>query len=294
MMLSEIIPDDHEYYIHHGDCIPHMWEQMPEASMDFAVFSPPFPSLYAYTSLPEDIGNSEDIRTEARIHLGYFYRALARVMRPGRVIVVHVMQIPGFARNQERGTHDFRGLNIRLGERAGLHYQYDWLVTKNPQAQAIRTHSNKLLFVSLERDRVVSCGAFGDYLIKFLVPGDNCTPIDSSEISRNEWINWAEAAWTDIRTTETLNVAEGRGKDDTKHICPLQLGVINRLVRLFSNPGEIVFSPFAGIGSEGYVALGLDRRFYGCEIKPEYYAASLRNCDRAIANRKKAQQESLF
>ena len=289
-----LLVDDEQYAIHFGDCIPHMSEEMPPESVDFAVFSPPFPSLYAYTSLPEDIGNSEDLRGEAKLHMGYFYRALRRVLKPGRIVIVHVMQIPGLARNGEVGTYDFRGLNIRMAERAGFVYQYDWLVRKNPQAQAIRTHSNKLLFVSLERDRAVSCGAFGDYLIKFIVPGDNAAPICSpNEISRNDWIKWAEACWDDIHETDTLNVREGRGEDDTKHICPLQLGVIHRLVLLFSNPGEIVFSPFAGIGSEGFVALKNERRFYGCEIKQEYYEAAVKNCERGI-NERSSRQQTLF
>jgi len=264
--------------------------EMPAQSVDFAVFSPPFPSLFAYTSKAEDIGNSEDLRGEAKLHLGFFYRQLARILKPGRVAVVHVMQIPGLARNGEKGTYDFRGLNIRLGERAGLTYQYDWLVRKNPQAQAIRTHSHKLLFVSLERDRAISCGAFGDYLIKYIATGENAVPIDSSEITRNQWIDWAEACWSDIRETDTLNVREGRGDDDTKHICPLQLGVIQRLVKLFSNPGEIVFSPFAGIGSEGYEAIKAGRRFYGCEIKDEYVAAATRNLERAEAKRAESER----
>jgi hypothetical protein len=260
---------------------------MPAASVDFAVFSPPFPSLFAYTSEACDIGNSNDVRVESKIHLGYFYRGLARVLKPGRVAVVHVMQIPGLARNGEIGTTDFRGLNIRLGERVGLHYQFDWLVHKNPQAQAIRTHSHKLLFVTLERDRSKTCGALGDYLIKFIAPGENAVPINSKEITRNEWIEWAEASWhwRDVRETDTLNTANAKGEDDTKHICPLQLGVIERLVKLFSNPGETVFSPFAGIGSEGYISLKLGRRFYGCEIKQEYYDAMVRNLDAAIVKR---------
>lgn len=283
-----------EYEIHKGDCIPHMAE-MPAASVDFAVFSPPFPSLFSYTSLPEDIGNSEDLRGESKLHLSFFYRQLARVVKPGRIIVVHVMQIPGLARNGEKGTYDFRGLNIKLAERAGLIYQTDIPVTKNPQAQAIRTHSHKLLFVTLERDRAISCPAFNDYLIKFIVPGDNAVPIDSPEISRNEWIQWAEGVWDwhQIRETDTLNTSEGKGTDDTKHICPLQLGVIERLVKLYSNPGEIVFSPFTGIGSEGYTALKLGRRFYGCEIKDEYHAAAIKNLERAIERRKES-QASLF
>jgi hypothetical protein len=268
------------WHIERADCIEHMAE-MPEASVDFSVFSPPFPSLFAYTSEECDIGNSEDLKGEAKLHLSWFYRKLRRVMKPGRIVVVHVMQIPGLARNGEKGTYDFRGLNIRLGQRAGLIYQYDWLVTKNPQAQAIRTHSHKLLFVTLERDRAISCGAFGDYLIKFICPGDNAVPIDSEGISRNEWIKWAEAAWDDIRETNTLNTAEGKGENDTKHICPLQLDVIERLVKLYSNPDEVVFSPFAGIGSEGYISLLNGRKFYGCEIKPEYLEAAKQNLRRA-------------
>jgi hypothetical protein len=247
-----------------------------------AVFSPPFPSLYAYTDKAEDIGNSEDLNGEAKIHLSYFYRGLARVLKPGRATVVHIAQIPRMKRAGGQGLCDFRGLNVRLGERAGLIFEYDWLVRKNPQSQAIRSHSLELQFAGLERDRARSRGALGDYLLKFCAPGENKVPINTAgQVSRNQWIEWAEACWWNIKETETLNVAEGRGENDTKHICPLQLPVIDRLVRLFTNPGEIVFSPFAGIGSEGYVAVKLGRRFYGCEIKDEYVAAMGKNLGRA-------------
>jgi len=269
------------------DCITHMAEKMDESSMDFAVFSPPFPSLYAYTSLPNDIGNSEDMKGEAKIHLSYFYRGLLKVLRPGRVAMVHVMQIPRMKRSGEVGLHDFRGLNIRLGERAGLVYEYDWLVRKNPQAQAIRTKSRELQFCGLESDRAKSRGALGDYLIKFRKPGDNATLIQGKgEVSRNNWIDWAECCWTSIKETDTLNTREGKGPDDTKHICPLQLGVIERLIKLYTDPDEIVFSPFAGIGSEGHEALRLGRRFYGCEIKGEYYKTCIKNCKRGIQAQK--------
>lgn len=280
---------DKEYYIHHGDCIPHMAE-MPAASVDMAVFSPPFPSLYAYTSLPEDIGNSEDLDGEAKLHLSFFYHQLARVLKPGRVAIVHVCQIPRMKRTGGDGLFDFRGLNIRVGERAGLVYHYDWLIRKNPQAQAIRTKSRELQFSGLESDRARSRGALGDYLIKFMAPGDNAVPVSSErEVSRNEWIDWAEAFWTGIKETDTLNVSEGRAESDTKHICPLQLGVIDRIVRLYSNPGEIVFSPFTGIGSECHVALKRHRRFYGCEIKDEYFRAAIKNANRALDARKEEQ-----
>ena len=289
--MDDILNGD-QWHIHHGDCIPHMAE-LPEACFDFAVFSPPFPSLYAYTNKPEDIGNSEDLKTEAKLHLLFFVRQLRRVIKPGRVVVIHVAQIPRMKRAGGQGLFDFRGMLIRLGERAGFVFEYDWLVRKNPQSQAIRTRSRELQFTGLESDRAKSRGAIPDYLLKFRVPGDNATPIDApDEVSRNDWIEWAEPAWNNIRETDTLNVREGRGEDDTKHICPLQLGVIHRLILLYTNPGEIVFSPFAGIGSEGYEALMHNRRFYGCELKDEYLAAAEKNLNRATRERDK--QLSLF
>ena len=283
-----------EYHIHHGDCITHM-ATMPAASMDMSVFSPPFPAMYAYTSSASDIGNSEKLTTEARMHLSFFFRQLARVIKPGRVVVCHCMQIPRMKRTGEVGLHDFRGLLIRIGERAGLVYEYDWMIRKNPQSQAIRTKSRELQFSGLESDRAKQRGTLQDYLIKFRAPGENEVPINAKgEVSRNNWIDWAEGCWSDIRETDTLNVAEGRGEKDTKHICPLQLPVIDRCVRLFSNPGETVFSPFTGIGSEGYMALKRGRQFYGCELKDEYNAAAMVNCQRAIAEREQEVQDQLF
>lgn len=283
-MTRELLPEGKQYEVRQGDCIPDLLASMPAASVDFAVFSPPFPALYAYTSEAADIGNSEDLRGEAKLHLSFFYRGLSRVLKPGRVAVVHVMQIPRMKRSGGQGLFDFRGLNVRLGERAGLVFEYDWAVRKNPQAQAIRTKSRELQFAGLESDRANSRGALPDYLIKFRAPGENAVPVvGGGEVSRNEWIQWAECCWGDIKETDTLNVSEGRGEGDTKHICPLQLGVIDRLVRLYSNRGEIVFSPFAGIGSEGFVALRRGRRFFGRELKPEYHATCIRNCERALA-----------
>jgi DNA modification methylase len=287
-----------EYHIHPGDCITHLGT-MPARSIDMMIFSPPFPALYAYTSLPEDIGNSEDLRTEAKLHLGFFYHQLSRVLKPGRVAIVHVMQIPRMKRAGSQGLFDFRGLNIRLAERAGLVFEYDWVVRKNPQEQALRTKSRELQFAGLESDRARSRGVLPDYLLKFTALGENETRIESKDqVSRNDWIAWAECTWEarkypiDERDTlaMTLNTAVGKGQDDTKHICPLQLSVIDRCVRLFTNPGELVFSPFAGIGSEGFVALRLGRQFYGCEIKPEYRSAAISNLDRAIRMRNSISQ----
>lgn len=279
--MFELLPPDQNWAIHFGDCIPHMAEEMPAESVDFAVFSPPFPSLYAYSSDPGDIGNVDTMGPEAKLHLSWFFKSLRRVMKPGRAIICHVAQIPRMKRSGEVGLYDFRGLCIRLGERAGLVFEYDWMVRKNPQSQAIRTRSRELQFAGLESDRVKQRGALPDYLLKFRAPGDNEIPILGDKISRNDWIDWAEPAWFDIRETDTLNTAEGKGENDTKHICPLQLTVIRRCIRLFSQPGEIVFSPFTGIGSEGYEAIKQERRFYGCELKAEYFETAKRNLRRA-------------
>jgi len=288
-----LLDNDQPYHVHLGDCIPHM-ASMPSASVDFSVFSPPFPALYAYTAEESDIGNSDDLNNEMKIHFSFFVRQLVRVLKPGRVCVMHVMQIPRMKRSGGVGVFDFRGFLIRLAERAGLIYEYDWIVRKNPQAQAIRTKSRELQFAGLESDRSKQRGAMPDYLMKFRAPGDNAVRIDAkNQVSRNDWIKWAESCWDDIQETDTLNVKEGRGDDDTKHICPLQIEVIRRLTLLYSNPGEIVFSPFTGIGSEGYVALGgpspktglrvpEPRKFYGCELKPEYHAAAMMNLNRAM------------
>lgn len=298
--------NDRQWDIHNGDCIPHMLEAMPESCVDFSVFSPPFPSLYAYTDSVSDIGNVDSVGAEARIHLAFMFAGLFRVLKPGRAAVVHVCQIPRMKRSGGVGLCDFRGLNIRLGERAGLVYEYDWSVRKNPQAQAIRTRSRELQFSGLENDRAAQRGTLQDYLIKFRKPGTNEKKIDTKgQVSRNEWIDWAEGCWSDIHETDTLNTAAAKSEEDTKHICPLQLEVIRRCVLLFSDPGELVFSPFTGIGSEGYIALGgkspktgkriLDaRRFYGCELKKEYFEQAKRNLEKAEVDSKNVNQATLF
>lgn len=302
MLLSE----DDEFYVHHGDCIPHMLEDMPPESVDFAVFSPPFPSLYAYTDSEADVGNVDHVNGEAQVHLSFMFNGLARVLKPGRAAIVHVCQIPRMKRSGGVGLCDFRGMNIRLDERAGLVYEYDWSVRKNPQAQAIRTRSRELQFAGLESDRAAQRGTLQDYLIKLRKPGENAVRVDSSgQVSRNDWIAWAEGCWDDIHETDTLNTAAAKSDDDTKHICPLQLEVIRRCVLLYSNPGELVFSPFTGIGSEGFVSLGgkspktgrcikEPRRFYGCELKREYHQQATRNLTQAVRQRANAEQCSLF
>lgn len=301
--MSDILDGD-QWHIEHGDCIEIM-HTMPDKCIDFAVFSPPFPSLYAYTDSEADIGNVDVMGDEASIHLRFFYSALSRLIKPGRAVVVHVMQIPRMKRTGEVGLSDFRGINIRLAERCGLVYEYDWSVRKNPQAQAIRTKSRELQFAGLESDRAKQRGSLADYLIKFRAPGENRVRIDTKgQVSRNDWIKWAECTWDDIIETDTLNVAAGRDEKDVKHVCPLQLEVVRRLVLLYSNPGEIVFSPFTGIGSEGFMAVGGKspktgraiadpRRFFGCELKESYHRAACANLTAAVESRESGEQKTL-
>jgi len=300
-----LLEQGQQWHIHHGDCVPHMLDDMPESSVDFSVFSPPFPSLYAYTDSTSDIGNVDSMGMEAKIHLQFFFRGLYRVLKPGRAAVVHVCQIPRMKRSGGVGLCDFRGTNIRIAERAGLIYEYDWMVRKNPQAQAIRTRSRELQFSGLENDRSAQRGTLQDYLIKFRKPGENAMKINApNQVSRNDWIKWAEGCWDDISETDTLNTKVAKSDEDTKHICPLQLEVIRRCVLLYSDPGELVFSPFTGIGSEGYVSLGgkspktklsieEPRRFYGCELKQEYYMQAKRNLMEACERRNAAIQDEL-
>jgi DNA modification methylase len=301
-----VFDDNEQYHVHHGDCIPHMLDVMPESSVDFAVFSPPFPALYAYSDAVGDIGNVDSMGDEAKVHLSFFFSGLYRVLKPGRAAIVHVMQIPRMKRSGGVGLCDFRGLNIRIGERAGLVYEYDWSVRKNPQAQAIRTRSRELQFAGLENDRAAQRGTLQDYLIKFRKPGENAVKIDSeNQVSRNDWIAWAEGCWGDIQETDTLNTTAAKSEDDTRHICPLQLEVIRRCVLLYTNPGEIVFSPFTGIGSEGYMSLGgkspktgrriaEPRRFYGCELKPEYHKQAMKNLVKAVEQSTQTKEALLF
>ena len=182
------------------------------------------------------------------------------------------------------GVRDFPGEVIRAYEAEGWQFIGRAFVQKNPQAQAIRVKSKALLFVQLRKDSADSRPALIDQVLLFKAPGENAvpvTPVANGEIDNETWIEWAHGIWVGIRETDTLQVAEGRGADDEKHVCPLQLGTIDRCIKLYSNPGETVLSPFMGIGSEGYQAVKLGRKFIGCELKESYFALAVRNLRRA-------------
>jgi DNA modification methylase len=253
---------------------------LPASSIDLSIFSPPFLSLYTYSNSERDLGNCAD-HAEFEAHFRFIVRALLRVTRPGRLAVVHIAQIASQkSRDGVIGLIDLRGLTIRLFQGCGWVYHGDVTIDKNPQAQAVRMKVKGLLFVQLHKDASWLRPALADYLLIFRAPGENTVPI-RPDISNEDWILWAHPVWYDIHEGDVLSVREARESDDERHLAPLQLGLIERAIRLWSNPGEVVLSPFAGIGSEGYQAIRLGRKFVGIELKQSYFVAAVRNCRRA-------------
>ncbi len=264
--------------------------ELEDNSIDFAVYSPPFASLYTYSPSERDLGNcaTQDDFLE---HYAFVIDEMLRVMKPGRTCAVHVQQVAILkSREGYVGLKDFRGDVIKSHIDAGFIYYGEVTIDKNPQLQAVRTKAQGLMFVQLRRDSALSRPALADYILIFHKPGDNEVPI-LPDISNDTWIQWASPVWYGIREMDTLNPGSGADDADERHICPLQLSLIERCVRLWSNPGELVLSPFAGIGSEGYVSLLHKRRFVGCELKPTYWATACENLAKAEAE---AATPSLF
>lgn len=256
--------------------------EIPDDSIDLSVYSPPFASLFTYSPSDRDLGNSAN-RAEFVEHYGFIIREVLRVTKPGRLSCVHVQQLTTRkATHGEIGMTDFRGDVIKAHIDNGWIFHGEVTIDKDPQAQAIRTKAVSLMFQTLERDSAMSRPALADYLLMFRKPGDNTTPINPS-CDRETWIEWARPVWYDIRETATLNASVARENEDERHICPLQLPLIERCVRLWSNVGETVLTPFAGIGSEVYVAVQQGRRGIGCELKPSYWRTAVDNLTRLDA-----------
>lgn len=283
-----------DWTMHLGDSVETI-EEIATESVGLALFSPPFPGMYAYTDSPRDMGNVKSMR-EMVEQYEYLIPGLLRVLMPGRSCAVHLTQGVAFKHSDGySGLKDFRGAVIAAMEAGGFRYYGEAVIEKNPQAKAVRTKDRGLLFKSLATDSAHMHMAMADYLLQFRKPGENPAPIragisekyDNTHgwITQEEWIEWASPIWPrkragvpgGISETNVLNVRLARDQDDEKHLCPLQLDVIERAVKLWTNPGEIVFSPFAGVGSEGVGALRLDRRFVGIELKRSYYETACRN-----------------
>lgn len=258
-----------------GDSVDRLSE-VESNSVGLSVYSPPFASLYTYSASERDLGNSKT-PDEFFEHYRYIIREVLRVTEPGRLTAVHVQQIAAMLeRDGYIGIKDFRGDVIRAYEAGGWIYHGEVCIDKDPQAQAIRTKSKALLFVQLRKDSSWSRPALADYILLFRKPGMNKATIHP-DISNEDWIEWARPIWYGIKESDTLQYTTARVAEDERHICPLQLGTIERCIRLWSNPGDLILDPFAGIGSTGYKAVQLDRRFVGIELKPSYWRVASQN-----------------
>jgi DNA modification methylase len=255
-------------------------KEIGENAIDLSVYSPPFADLYTYTSSDRDLGNSRGW-DEFFGHYKFIIREVLRVTKPGRLTCVHTSDIPAIAQKDGYiGVKDFPGAVIRAYESEGWVFTGRCFVQKNPPAQAIRVKSKALLFVQMRKDSTDSRPALVDQVLLFKKSGENAVPVSpvaNGELDNEKWIEWAHGIWLGIHETETLQYSKARGVDDEKHICPLQLGTIERCIKLYSNPGEMVLTPFGGIGSEAYMALKLGRKATLIELKPEYYNVAVKN-----------------
>jgi len=258
-------------------------EELPriaEASVDLSVYSPPFADLYTYTNSEHDLGNSKDWG-EFFGHYSFIIREVLRVTKPGRLTCVHTSDIPAMElKDGYIGMRDFPGEVIRAYEREGWVFVGRAFIQKNPQAQAIRTKSKALLFAQLRKDSSHSRPAIIDQILIFKKPGECAvpiTPVENGDMDNETWINWAHGIWFGIQESDVLRYAPARDADDEKHICPLQLGAIERCIKLYSNPGETVLTPFMGIGSEVYQAIRFGRKAVGIELKESYFRIAVQN-----------------
>jgi DNA modification methylase len=278
--------------LYHADTVE-VARAMPDSSVGLSVFSPPFADLYTYSDDPLDMGNSRG-GGEFFEHYDYLVEQQARVMMPGRLICIHCMQIPILkGRDGYIGVRDFRGDIIRAYEKRGFVYHSEITIEKDPVVAMQRTKAIGLLHKQVKKDSAVSRQGFADYIVVMGKRGENPLPIthdENDELGSTVdgkplmWQQYANPIWYDINPSDTLQYRSARAEEDERHICPLQLSVIRRCVRLWSAPGDVVWSPFAGIGSEGYVAVQERRRFVGAELKQSYYQQAAENIRRAEPN----------
>jgi len=255
-------------------------KELKDNSIDLSVYSPPFADLYTYSASERDLGNSRGGNNFIE-HYGFIIRELLRITKAGRISCVHTSDIAAMRmKDGFIGVKDFPGAVIKAHEENGWIFHGRAIVTKNPQAQAIRTHSKALLFVQLRRNSTDSRPALLDHILLFKKPGKSeisVNPVDNGEIDNEKWIDWAGGIWTGISESDTLQYTTAKDKDDEKHICPLQLGTIERCIKLYSNPNELVLTPFGGIGSEAYQAIKFGRKAHLIELKQSYYRIAVKN-----------------
>ena len=275
---QETICNDN-YKLMQGDSVERL-KEIPDNSVDLSIYSPPFADLFVYSNSERDLGNSRGW-DEFFTHYTYIIQDVLRVTKIGRLSCVHTSDVPAMSnRDGYIGLRDFPGKVIEAHQKEGWIYTGRAFVQKNPQAQAIRVKSKALLFVQMQKDSSHSRPALIDQILIFKKPGDCAipiTPVKNKELDNERWISWAHGIWTDINESDTLRYCDAREKDDEKHICPLQLGTIERCIKLYSNPKETILTPFMGIGSEAYMAVKLNRKTIGIELKKSYFDIAKRN-----------------
>lgn len=263
--------------IYLGDCVE-VLAGMPEGLIDCSIFSPPFSDLFVYSDSERDMGNCGS-HAEFMDHYGYFARNLYRAMKPGRMTCVHCTDLPTRkGRDGFIGLHDFSGDLIKAHQDAGFVYHARAVIWKDPVVEMQRTKALGLLYKQLRKDSAMSRVGMPDYMLFFRKDEPNPEPIthEPEDLPVSLWQEMASPVWMTVNQTRVLNGRLARGDRDEKHICPLQLDVIDRCLTLYSNPGDLVMDPFNGIGSTGYQALKMGRRYIGSELKPEYAVQAAR------------------
>ena len=283
-MLNQQVKERYAFY--HGDCID-VTKGIPDNSIHYTIFSPPFSSLYTYSNSDRDMGNSKNDE-EFFTHFSYLVKELYRITMPGRLISFHCMQIPLMKeRDGVIGLKDFRGDLIRAFQKEGFIYHSEVCIWKNPVTEMQRTKALGLLHKQIKKDSSMCRQGIPDFLITMRKPGDNPERIThtNENFPVDVWQRYASPVWMDIKQSNTLQKKNARENNDERHICPLQLEVIQRGIELWSNPDDIVFDPFGGIGSVPYMALRLGRRALASELKESYYKCGIANCASALDER---------
>ena len=270
---------DH-FSIYNGDCVP-VVAQLPDASVDFSIYSPPFSNLFVYSDSIADMGNAA---TDAEFleHYGYLLRDLFRVTTPGRLTAVHCSDLPLQKwKDGVVGIKDLSGDIIRAHQAAGWVLHARVTIWKDPVVEMTRTKALGLLYKQLQKDSARSRTGMADYLLIFRKDGENAKPITHtpSDFPLDQWQEWASPVWMTVQQTRTLNAAVAREDKDERHLCPLQLDVIERALVMWSMTGDVVLSPFLGIGSEGWCSVRMGRKFLGVELKPAYFTQAVQNID---------------
>ncbi|MGN0484648.1 MAG: DNA-methyltransferase [Lachnospiraceae bacterium] len=271
------------YSMYHGDSCE-VVKGIPDNSIHYTIFSPPFSSLYTYSNSDRDMGNSKN-DAEFYEHFKYLVKELYRITMPGRLLSFHCMNIPLMKQKDGViGLKDFRGELIKLFTDEGFIFHSEVCIWKNPVTEMQRTKALGLLHKQIKKDSSMSRQGIPDYVVTMRKPGENPEPIEHTDetFPVDLWQKYASPVWMDIKQSNTLQKKSARAEEDERHICPLQLDVIKRCICLWTNPGDIVLDPFAGIASSNYMALRLDRRTIGIELKDSYYVQAVANCEMAM------------